>query len=133
MRVREKCSPRCVGLVRQWDVAAAQEDTFDASCTTHQVSPTRETATTLSISPDNTWFAIVSANNGDVFIKQSRDSKSPPPVGKVPADGTIWRGVSLGPMSNSASGLVAGGGGGLGTGVAVYKYASWDFTGAYLT
>ncbi|KAG8901808.1 hypothetical protein FRB99_005092 [Tulasnella sp. 403] len=120
------------GEVRRWDVGSIRKGKSEASCTMYRPKGSVEGFSTLSVSPDNAWFAVISADHGDVHVMQSNnpDSTRASSIGKVPTHG-IWRCVNLGPMSNSASGLAVGSGGGF-TGAAVYKYASWDFPGAYL-
>ncbi|KAG8905572.1 hypothetical protein FRB99_008630, partial [Tulasnella sp. 403] len=74
----------------------------------------------LSISPDNAWFATISSINGDVHIGQSSKLDSAKrSIGKVPAS-DIWHYVALGPMTNSATGLAAGYGGRDADAVSVY-------------
>ncbi|KAG8896872.1 hypothetical protein FRB99_008606 [Tulasnella sp. 403] len=121
-----------MGDVRRWAIHAIQEGKSDAAGTVYRVS---EATSALSVSPDNAWFATISGRNGDVCIVQSSrpDPTHSEIAGQVSAYG-FWRCVSLGPMSNKASGLAAGKLGGVrSTEVTVFKYASWDFPGAYLT
>ncbi|KAG8901809.1 Nuclear receptor sub 2 group C member 2, partial [Tulasnella sp. 403] len=121
-----------LGELRRWEVEMIRKDKSEASHTAYHFKGGSEISA-LSVSPDNSWFAAISANHGDVHVLQSSisDSTRASNIGKVPACG-LWRCVSLGPISNNASGLAIGTGGGAeGAGI-VYKYASWDFPGAYL-
>ncbi|KAG8890643.1 hypothetical protein FRB99_003867, partial [Tulasnella sp. 403] len=103
------------GEVGRWDVGTVRKGKSEASYAVYRLKGANGSTSTLSLSPDGAWFAAISADHGDVHVAQSSDPDSTRSsnIGQVPAQG-IWRCVTLGPMSNNASGLAAGNGGGAG-------------------
>ncbi|KAG8901227.1 hypothetical protein FRB99_005468 [Tulasnella sp. 403] len=118
------------GEVKRWDVPAIRQKKTDVPCSVAHLKD-EQAGYSPSISQDNTWTVALSTAEGEVhMIRFGEGEPKPTVIGNVPAAATGRR-VSSGPVSNKATGLVVGFARDGGRAI-VYKYASWDYAGAYL-